>query len=59
MDGLKTGAPHFVARLKEEGVRANAFGERRVRMVTHFGIERVDIDYTIDVLARLKKEFGP
>ncbi len=55
MDGLRTDAPAFVARLKEEGVKANAFGERRVRMVTHFGIERADIDYTIDVLARLKK----
>ncbi len=56
MDGLKTTAPEFVARLKEEGVKANAFGDRRVRMVTHFGVERVDIDYTVDVLAKLKKE---
>jgi threonine aldolase len=54
--GLKTDAPAFVARLAEHGVKANAFGERRVRMVTHFGIEKVDISYTVDVLAKLRKE---
>lgn len=58
MDGLGTDAPAFVKRLNAAGVKANAFGERRVRMVTHFGVERADIDYTVDVLARLKKEAG-
>ena len=56
MDGLKTDAPAFVAKLKDRGVKANAFGDRRVRMVTHFGIDRADIDYTTSVLAKLKKE---
>ncbi|MDT8901034.1 GntG family PLP-dependent aldolase [Anaeroselena agilis] len=55
-DGLKTDAPAFVAMLKDRGIKANAFGERRVRMVTHFGVDRADIDYTVDVLAKLKQE---
>jgi threonine aldolase len=55
-DGLQTDAPAFVARLAAHGVKANAFGERRVRMVTHFGIEKADIDYTIGLLAKLRKE---
>jgi len=55
--GLALNAPGFVARLGEHGVKAGAFGDRRVRLVTHFGIGRADIDYTVDVLARLKKEW--
>lgn len=56
--GLKADAPKLVTAFAENGVKANAFGEQRVRLVTHFGIERADIDYTVDVLAKLKKTFG-
>jgi len=56
-DGLKIDAPTLVARLKDEGVRAGAPAARRIRMVTHFGIERADIDYVVGVLAKLKKEY--
>jgi Threonine aldolase len=55
-DGLATDAPALVARLGEHGVRASAFSDRRVRMVTHYGIERADIDYTVAALAKLKNE---
>jgi len=55
--GLKVYAPKLVAALGENGVKASAFGEQRVRLVTHFGIERADIDYTVDILAKLKKVY--
>lgn len=56
MSGLKTSAPEFVAKLKEQGVKANASGDTRVRMVVHYGVSREDIDYTAGVLAKLRKE---
>jgi threonine aldolase len=56
MTGLKTNAPEFVSKLKEQGIKANAFGDTRVRMVLHYGVSREDIDYTAGVLAKLRKE---
>lgn len=50
--GLK--AAEFIEKLNTTGVKANAFGEYRVRMVTHYGIERDDIDYVAGVLAKIK-----
>ena len=47
-------AAAFVERLAASGVKAGASGEYRVRLVTHYGIERSDIDYVAGVLARLK-----
>jgi threonine aldolase len=44
----------FTAALKAEGILANGFGTRRLRMVTHLGIEQEDISYTLKVLAKLK-----
>ncbi|MDR3592962.1 MAG: GntG family PLP-dependent aldolase [Negativicutes bacterium] len=58
VDGLKIDAPALVAALGENGVKAGAFGERRVRMVTHLGIERSDIDYTVDILAKMKENLA-
>lgn len=58
VDGLKIDAPALVAALASDGVKASAFGERRVRMVTHLGIERPDIDYTLDILAKLRKQYS-
>jgi threonine aldolase len=52
--GLK--AAELVARLKKAGVLANAFGEYRVRMVTHHGINAVEINKVADVLQRLSKK---
>lgn len=51
--GLK--AEDFVITLAQNGIKANAFGEYRVRFVTHYGIEQNDIEYTIDVVSRLVK----
>lgn len=46
-------AASIVQKLSENGIKANQFSEETVRMVTHFGITRKDIDYTIDVMARI------
>ncbi len=51
--GMK--AEEFVVILKQNGIKANAFGEYRVRFVTHYGIEQDDINHTIDVISRLIK----
>ena len=42
--------------LAEEGVKVSQFGEFRLRMVTHYGITRQDIDYTIAALNRVAKK---
>jgi threonine aldolase len=41
----------FARSLKAEGVLASVYGERRMRMVTHYGIERTDIE---DALGRVR-----
>ncbi|MDF2501731.1 MAG: L-threonine aldolase [Anaerosporomusa subterranea] len=45
----------FVRDLNARGVKANQFGAAKVRMVTHQGISRDDVDYAISVLAELAK----
>jgi len=45
--------PHeFVLKLRTHGVLVNppSKGSNRIRMVTHYGIERSDIDYTLKVI---------
>jgi len=48
-------AKEFVDKLKGNGIKANEFGEYKVRMVTHYDVTREDIDYAIDVTARIVK----
>ena len=38
----------FARSLKHEGVLASVYGERRLRMVTHYGIERADVEDALD-----------
>lgn len=52
---LGVNAEQFSAKLLEQGIKANPFGEYNIRMVTHYGITTEDIDYTASVLARLFK----
>ena len=52
--GLK--AADFAAKLKKAGVLANVFGEYRLRMVTHNGINDSDITKVVDIVARLLKK---
>jgi len=42
----------FQQRLRKAGVLTTAFGPTRVRMVTHYGIERADVD---EALARVRR----
>ncbi len=46
-------APVLVARLGEQGVRANATGPSRIRLVTHKDVSAADVDETLRVLQRL------
>jgi threonine aldolase len=41
-------APGFVARLAEQGVRMGAMGPRRVRAVTHLGVDAAAIERALD-----------
>lgn len=45
----------FIADLGARGIKAGRFGETKVRMVTHYGIARDDVDYVAGVLAELVK----
>jgi threonine aldolase len=38
----------FQRRLREAGVLTTAFGPTKVRMVTHYGIERADVEDALD-----------
>src|SRR5581483_3354727 len=50
--GLDCTAREFVGRLNAAGVRCNAVGERRIRMVTYRGITADDVDYAAEACAR-------
>jgi threonine aldolase len=45
--GLGISSGDWIAKMEELGVRAGAMGSARVRMVTHRGIEKEDIEYTL------------
>lgn len=48
-------AKEIVDEFKTNGIKVNAFGEYKIRMVTHYGVTREDIDYVIGVTARIIK----
>ena len=49
VSGLGTDGERWVAKLGESGVKAGALEGSRVRMVTHRGIEKEDIEYTLSI----------
>ena len=55
VSGLRLTGTDWVNRLREEGVKAGAQERGRVRMVTHHGIERNDIEYALQVAEKLAK----
>ena len=58
---LAAGAPDaatLVERSRAEGVLINAFGPRRVRVVTHLDVSREQCDHAAGVLARLAEGAG-
>jgi len=55
---LKVDAMGWVAKLNEYGVKAGAHEAGRVRMVTHRGIEKDDIEYALSVAEKVAKQIG-
>lgn len=57
IDTTQTGktAAEFTARFAEQGIKISQFGDYKIRMVTHHGITKEDIQYTIDIMARIIK----
>lgn len=51
--------PRFLDALAREGVLMIPWGPQEVRAVTHFGIERGDIDRVVDVVARVQRTAVP
>jgi threonine aldolase len=56
VSGLGVNADNWVTRLQEFGVRAGAEEGGRVRMVTHRGIEREDIEYALQVAEKVASQ---
>ena len=52
---LSIAIERFIGELNTHGIKASQFGPTKVRMVTHYGITKSDIDYVISVLSRLVK----
>jgi threonine aldolase len=53
---LGISAGEWVAKMKELGVKAGAVDSARVRMVTHRGIEKEDIEYTLSAAEKAARE---
>jgi len=51
-------ASDFILRVEKEGVKASNYGPATVRMVTHRGIEKEDIEYAIEAINRALKHIG-
>ena len=47
----------FIGLIKERGVKASAFSDKLVRMVTHVGITTDDIEYTLGVIEDIAKKY--
>jgi threonine aldolase len=54
--GLGIDAEKWVAKMKEFGVKAGAVDSGRVRMVTHRGIEKEDIEYTLSAAEKTARQ---
>jgi threonine aldolase len=56
--GLEISADEWVVKMKELGVKAGAQERGRVRMVTHRGIEKEDIEYTLSAAEQAARQVG-
>jgi len=56
VSGVGISAIEWAARLRDFGVKAGAQEAGRVRMVTHRGIEKEDIEYTVEVAEKVAKQ---
>jgi threonine aldolase len=53
VSGLGIDAEGWVSKMSESGIKAGAVDAKRVRMVTHRGIEKDDIEYTVGVAEKI------
>lgn len=60
ISGLGVDSNKFIAKLSSKGIKASNISDDpyAVRMVTHRGIERDDIEYTIGIIENVSKEFS-
>ncbi|MGA2239823.1 MAG: low-specificity L-threonine aldolase [Candidatus Bathyarchaeia archaeon] len=56
VSGLGIAAIEWAARLRDLGVKAGAQEAGSVRMVTHRGIEKEDIEYTLEIAEKVAKQ---
>lgn len=50
VNGLETDDKVFCSKLKEKGVLAGSVGKGKIRLVTHRGIERVNVEKALDII---------
>jgi threonine aldolase len=55
--GPEVGPARFARTLDERGVRALPYGKHVIRMVTHYGISRADIDFALEAVAEVARDF--
>jgi threonine aldolase len=55
VDDPTLSAAVLVARFREAGVLAGAAGPARIRFVTHFGVERGDVEQAVEIVRRVMK----
>lgn len=53
ISGTGMNTKQLISKLNEHGVKATSFSEKLMRMVTHWGIEREDIEYALGVVERV------
>ena len=56
--GLGASAEEWVKKMGEFGVKAGALEGGRVRMVTHRGVEKEDIEYTLSAAEKAAKQLN-
>jgi len=56
VSGLRITASEWTARMRDLGVKAGAQEAGRVRMVTHRGIEKEDIEYALEVTEKVARQ---
>jgi threonine aldolase len=56
ISGLQITSSEWTTRMLDFGVKAGAQETGRVRMVTHRGIEKEDIEYTLEVVEKVARQ---
>jgi threonine aldolase len=56
ISGLGTTASFFISKLKQEGIFALALDEKKVRVVTHKGIEKEHVEKSVGVIESVSNE---